>query len=182
MYAAQQHAAPRAQSTPTTSTGPCHGSVSSTTPTAARPGQISARREWLRAAATPSGPRNSSALAVPSGSRTAAAMKSNVTPAVTMPSADAATRLLRVKLERRGRTISSMITPAHIRRSHPAPSAPMSCEMPIAAAMPTWTQLIEATAIAVPARVCVVLMHPVGHAETVRVHVGSLDMMFMNPE
>ena len=94
MYAAQQHAAPRAQSTPTTSTGPCHGSVSSTTPTAARPGQISARREWLRAAATPSGPRNSSALAVPSGSRTAAAMKSNVTPAVTMPSADAARDLL----------------------------------------------------------------------------------------
>jgi hypothetical protein len=54
--------------------------------------------------------------------------------------------------------------------------------MPIAAAMPTWTQLIEATAIAVPARVWVVLMHPVGHAKNVRVHVESLDMMFTNPE
>ena len=41
-----------------------------------------------RATATPSGPRNSSAAAVPSGSRASAAMKKNVTPAIAKPSSN----------------------------------------------------------------------------------------------
>ena len=113
-------------------------------------GPTSARREWLRAA-TPSGPRNSSALAVPSGSRTAAAMKSNVvTPAVTTPSA-ARRQQAAPREARAARPHDQQHDQARPHQAEPAGAlGPDVVQMPIAAAMPTWTQLIEATAIAVP--------------------------------
>jgi hypothetical protein len=86
MYAAQHTAAPSAQATPTGSAVPVHGWVRRSTPTAATAAQDRPTPR-LRQTAIVRGPRNSRALAVPRGRRATAAMKSNVTPAVTTPSA-----------------------------------------------------------------------------------------------
>src|SRR5580658_4240122 len=79
---------------PTGSMPPCQGCVSSTTPAAA----ISVQR--LRPLPGPyidtvSGPRNSIALAVPSGMRAIAIMKSSSRPAVTTPSAELSEQVYR---------------------------------------------------------------------------------------
>ena len=152
MYAPQHPAAPRAKPTPTASTAPCQGSVSSSTPTAASAGKASIRRLVLRMVATPRGPRNSSALAMPSGSRATEAMNSRVTPAVTTPSATQARRLARPSAASRGRTRTGSRTPAQHSRSHAAPSGPTSSNSPTEAARPICTHSIEVIAIAVPAR------------------------------
>ena len=151
MYAAQQAAAPSANATPTGSAVPAHGWVRKRTPPAASSAQ---RRPVprLRTTATPSGPRNSSALAVPSGSRATAAMNSMVRPAVTTPSAMPARSASRLYAERRGRTITSMSAPAHTSRSQAAPSAPTWSIRPTEAARPSWTQSMETIAIEAPAR------------------------------
>ena len=103
---------------------PCHGWVRTSTPAAASPGHSSRRPPRPRATATLSGPRNSSALAVPSGSRATAAMKSMVTPAVTTPRATAASSIGRRNRHGLGRTAISRITLAQASRSQTAPSGP----------------------------------------------------------
>ena len=123
MYAAQQPAAPRAKATPSGSATPCQGSVSSRTPAAATKAHTRAVPR-PRAMATPRGPRNSNALAVPSGSRSTAAMKSMVIPAVTTPRATQVVRLDRLKADRRGRTRTSSSTAAHVSLSQATPAAP----------------------------------------------------------
>ncbi len=121
-------------------------------PTAAMAGQ-SFVAPWPRATATPSGPRNSSALAVPSGSRSIAAMKHMVTPAVATPSTTAALKPRAENEERRGRRITRNSRPAQVRRRQAAPSGPTSSKSPTDAARPSWTQIIEASAIPAPVRV-----------------------------
>ena len=154
MYAAQHTAAPSANATPTRSVPACHGSVSSTTPTAASPAYS---RPWPRPrhTATPSGPRNSSALAVPIGRRAIAAMNRIVSPAVTTPSSTQARNDDLVNWDGRGRPIASISNPAQASRIHAAPSAPMSSNSPTETAMPSCTQSIEPTAMEAPARAAV---------------------------
>ena len=178
MYAAQQAAAPSAYATPTTSTAPRQGSVSSRTPTAAGSTHNRATPR-PRQAATDSGPRNSSALAVPSGSRAAAAMNSMVIPAVTIPSAMQASRLDRLNQDRRGRTNTSSSTPAQASRSQAAPSGPSRSNRPTDAARPSWTKTIADTAMPAPVRV-VLTMFRSDQAPTVRVHIISSNKPFMN--
>src|ERR1700722_15631144 len=137
---------------PARSAPPCHGRVSSSTPAAASAGHSSRRPPRLRGTATVSGPRNSSALAVPSGSRATAAMNSIVTPAVTTPSVTAASRTRRGKRHGRGRTTAASSRPAHASRSHAAPSGPTWPNRWTDSARPSWTHAIEPTAISVPAR------------------------------
>ena len=122
MYIAQQSAAPSAYATPTRSTVPAHGSVRSTTPTPARTGHRTRPRP--RSKATVSGPKNSNALAVPSGRRSTAAMNRSVMPAVTTPRTTQARNALRVNAEGRGLTMIRRMMPAQASRSHAAPSAP----------------------------------------------------------
>ena len=131
---------------------PCHGWVRSSTPAAASPGHSNLRPPRPRATATPSGPRNSSALAVPSGSRATAAMKSMVTPAVTTPRATAASSVGRRNRQGRGRTTISRITAAQASLSQTAPSGPTWPNSGTDRARPSWTQVIEPTAIKVPIR------------------------------
>src|SRR4051794_9415040 len=151
MYAAQHAAAASENATPSASAPPCHGSVSSTTPTAASPGHALLAPS-PRATATPRGPRNSSAAAVPRGSRASAAMKKNVTPAIATPSSNEARRPDRENCARRGRTSTSRSSPAQLSRRHAAPSGPMRSNRPTDAASPSWTQRIAATAIEAPVR------------------------------
>ena len=151
MYAAQHTAAPSAKATPSRSASPVQGCVSSSTPIAASPAQARARPR-PRQAATPSGPRNSSALAVPSGSRSIAAMNSIVTPAVTTPRAMPARSAGPENCDSRGRTMTSISTPAHASRSHAVPCVPRTSIRPTEAASPSWTQIIEASASPAPVR------------------------------
>ena len=99
--------------------------------------------------ATPSGPRNSRALAVPSGIRAMAAMNSMVTPPVTTPRAIAASRVGRRNRHGRGRTATSRITEAQASRSQTVPSGPSLPNSGTDSARPIWTQVIEPTAIRV---------------------------------
>jgi hypothetical protein len=131
---------------------PCHGWVSSSTPAAASPGHSSDRRPPPRATATPSGPRNSRALAVPSGNRATAAMKSMVMPPVTTPRATTASNAGRRNRQGRGRTTTSRIRAAQAIRSQTAPSGPTSPNRWTDSARPSCTQLIEPSAIKVPDR------------------------------
>ena len=151
MYAAQQQAAARAKAIPAASTPPCQGSVSSTTPIAARAGHHKVRPP-PRTTATPSGPRNSNALAVPSGSRATASMNRIVTPAVTTPSATHAANDDRVNDEGRGRTMTRNKTPAHASRSQATTTGSAWSSTPTAAAAPSWTQSIEPSASSAPVR------------------------------
>src|SRR4051812_39501338 len=151
MYAAQHAAAASENATPSASAPPCHGSVSSTTPTAASPGHALLAPS-PRATATPRGPRNSSAAAVPRGSRASAAMKKNVTPAIATPSNNEARMPERENCARRGRTSTSRSSPAQLSRRHAAPSGPMRTNRPTDAASPSCTQRIAAIAMEAPVR------------------------------
>ena len=129
---------------------PCHGSVSNSTPAAATTAQTRADERPLTIA-TPNGPRNSSALAVPSGSRLTAAMNSNVIAAVTIPSRMQVTRPDRVKDARHGRSEP---------QDQPGPGQPQPCralradlvEEPDGCGDPNCTQHIDAKAIDAPTR------------------------------
>jgi DNA-binding transcriptional LysR family regulator len=151
MYAAQHAAAASANPTPTGSAAPRHGCVNNSTPAAATPAHTQVPRR-PRATATPSGPRNSNALAVPNGSRATAPMNNMVTPAVTTPSATHVSNAGRVKARSRGRTRTSRITPAQASRTHAAPSGPTWSNNPTDTARPTCTHSIATTAIDAPAR------------------------------
>ena len=119
-----------------------------------RPARPTARpTPRLRATATPSGPRNSIALAVPSGSRVTAAMNSSVTPAVTTPSATPARSASRLNVGR--------ARPHDDQQDHPRPEQPQPRRArrrrpgrsgPTEAARPSWTQSIDTTAIEAPVR------------------------------
>ena len=93
---------PRPARTPPrpTSMRPCHGCVSATTPTAASAGHTQRPRPRPLTTATPSGPRNSSALAVPIGIRANAAMNNMLIRAVTMPSSTQIPNVVRVNAAR----------------------------------------------------------------------------------
>ena len=146
-----------------------------------------------RATATPSGPRNSSALAVPSGSRATAAMNSRVTPPVTTPSTHAGgsapAREVASAAAGRGPAGSRRPTPAAARRR---PRRRCRRSGPPTTASPSWTQSIERDR---HRRADAGAERRVGGGgrgaswrscrpdhETVRVHVTLLDIPFMNPE
>src|SRR6476646_12206768 len=127
------------------------------------------------------------ALAVPSGRRATAAMKSTVSPAVTTPSATAVSRPRRPNRDGRGRTTTSRTRPAQASRSHAAPSGPTRSNRPTDRASPSCTHVMDPTAMRVPVRawlraVVDVLMTPVEPVMTVRVHVRNVDTTFENPE
>jgi hypothetical protein len=130
---------------------PPQGRVSSTTPIAASTAQR------LRLGPPPgpnkdrvNGPRNSSALAVPSGMRATASMKTSVSPAVTAPSTAQASRSARVKSRARGLTTASSSTPAQASRRLATPSGPSSPNRCTDSASPSWTQDMEPTAMRAP--------------------------------
>jgi hypothetical protein len=138
---------------------------------------------------TASGPRNSNALAVPSGMRATASMNSSIRPAVTAPSALQATRSRRVKRRRRGRTRTTRSTPAQASRSPVTPSGPSWPNRWTDSASPSWTQDMDATAISAPppgpARARAEgrwyagageLMTPVERPVIVYVHVPNIDI------
>ncbi len=89
---------------------------------------------------------------MPIGTRSTAAMNSIVIPAVTTPSATQSRNDARVKLARRGRTITSSSTPAQASRRKAAPAGPTASKSATEAAIPSWTVSIEATAIEAPVR------------------------------
>ncbi len=97
-------------------------------------------------------------------------MNSSVTPPVTTPSSTLLTSERRVNCARRGRTISSISTPARNRRSQAAPSAPIRSISPTETASPTWTLSMAVIAISTPVRaVCEtgsVVMTPVKSTES----------------
>ncbi len=150
---------------PIKSIWPRHGWVSSTTPTAARIGQ----RFWPprpRLTATPSGPRNSNALAVPNGSLATAHIKNSVTAAVTTPSAIPVSRPARLKPDSRGRTTTSSKTPAQANRSHAVPNGPSCPISPTDTASPSWTHVMDARAMEAPARELEKVMFEVDDAKS----------------
>src|SRR4051812_19244781 len=151
MYTPQHAAAASANATPRASDAPVHGCVRQTTPAAAITGQIfEAPRP--RNTATPSGPRNSSALAVPSGSRAIEAMKNSAVPDVTTPRTTVARNAEAEKSDGRGRTSTIRIRPAHASRSHVTPATPRSSIRLTATARPSCTHRIDTTAIEAPTR------------------------------
>ena len=90
---------------------------------------------------------------MPSGKRSIAAMKHMVTPAVATPSTTAALSPRDENVLRRGRRMTRNSSPAQVRRRQAAPSGPTSSNSPTEAASPSWTQIIEASAIPAPVRV-----------------------------
>ncbi len=182
MYPAQQTAAPSAYKTPTGSTTPCHGWVSNTTPVAASPGHSMRAPPLPCATATPSGPRNSNALAVPSGIRSTAAMNSMVIEAVTTPSITQAEKVVRVNAAARGRTMTSIRMPAQASLSHAAPSTPMRSIKVTAIARPICTHSIDAIAMKAPVRAWLSVTTALNGTVTVHVHVIFLDIPFGDHE
>jgi hypothetical protein len=79
-------------------------------------------------------------------------MNSSVTAAVTTPSTTQTRKVAQVNDAKRGRTMTSISTPAHASRSHAAPSTPMRSISVTAIARPTWTHSIEPIAIRAPVR------------------------------
>jgi len=143
MYPAQPMAAPAASRSPTRSLGDCdQGWVRAATPSNATTAQIRPSRR-LRCAATPSGPRNSTATAVPSGSRLTAPKNARVISAVVAPSAAAAARSRRASLAIGGRTRSSSSTAAQHSRSQVVPARPSKPNRCVDAAAPTCTDVID---------------------------------------
>lgn len=75
--------------------------------------------------ASTNGPRNSSAVAVPSANRSSEAMKNNVIAALTQPSTTHIPNVRHVNADGRGRTTTSSRMPASESRSHAVPSEPI---------------------------------------------------------
>jgi hypothetical protein len=113
-------------------------------------------------------------------------MNKMVTPAVTAPRATVASRIGRRNRHGRGRIAASRITAAHASRSQIAPSGPIWPNSGTVSARPAWTQAIEPTAIAVPARaadgLALRVTVPVDTRRIVRVHVIFVDIPFTNNE
>ena len=78
-------------------------------------------------------------------------MNSIVTPAVTVPRATVASRTGRRNRQGRGRTATTRITAAQASRIQTAPIGPTSPNSGTDSARPSWTRVIEPTAIKVPA-------------------------------
>src|SRR5215471_4744144 len=189
MYAAQQSAAARAKPRPAGLMPPFQGLVSRTTPIAARavqrlpppPGPY---------IDTASGPRNSSALAVPSGMRATASMNSSIRPAVTPPSTPHPSKSRPVKSRGRGRTRTGSSTPAQASRSATTPRGPSWPNRGTVSASPSWTPDIDVTAMTAPpaapwsrrspachARGCK-FMGSVERFQIIHVHVLVMDILF----
>ena len=146
MYVAQHTADSAASPTPRASISPCHGSVSRTTPTRASAGHTRERRSWLRATATPSGPRNSIATAVPSGIRATADRNAVVSRPVATPRASTTSRSRRPTPRSRGRVIPRKISAPMVSRSQAVPAGPTESNRCVEYAAPSWTEIIAATA------------------------------------
>jgi hypothetical protein len=102
--------------------------------------------------------------------------------AVTTPSTTHMRKLDRVNATRRGRMMSSKMTPAQANRSHAAPSTPIWSMSVTAIARPTWTHSMEPIAMRAPVRAWFVVTPALNGSETVHVHVIFLDIPFMNHE
>src|SRR5690349_19830770 len=148
----------------------------------ARPGHHRRARPLPEATATPNGPRNSSALAVPSGIRSTAAMNSIVTAAVTMPSTTHARKVDRVNAAFRGRTMTSIKMPAQANRNQAAPSTPTRSMRVTAIARPTCTQSIDPTAMKAPVRAALPVISAFNGTTNVHVHVIFMDISFKDHE
>src|SRR5215208_210505 len=114
--------------------------------------------------------------------RSTAAMNSRVMSAVTIPSSTHTRKVAQVNAVTRGRTMTSISTPAHARRIHAAPSTPMRSISETAIARPTWTHSIDPIAIKAPERAWFVITPALNGTTTVRVHLIFLDISFANHE
>ena len=183
MYAAQHAAAASANATPTGSAAPVQGWVSSSTPTAAT--SVHQRpAPWPRAHRDPERAeelqRARSTQRQPGqrgheqqGDRPRSPHRA-VTQARTADGGE-------VTAPRPGEK-QAAARPAQARRSQAAPSAPSSSISPTDTARPIWTLSMETTAIEAPVRAVGCVMTPWDLKRTVRVHVNSLDIPFINPE
>ena len=135
-----------ANSSPSGSTEPCQGWVTRMTPTSARPGHTRASREWLRSAATVSGPRNSIATTVPRSMRAMAARNVIVTRPEATPSPISTGRSARRTERHGGRAMAMKIRAPAVSRSHAVPPAPTVSISPTLNAEPSCTDSIEAMA------------------------------------
>jgi len=79
-------------------------------------------------------------------------MNSRVTVAVTTPRTTHTRKVAHVNAATRGRTMTSISTPAHASRSQAAPSTPMRPISVTAIARPTCTHSIDPIAIMAPRR------------------------------
>src|SRR5690606_16286526 len=120
----------RPKAMPTGSAPPLHGRVSSSTPSTAVPIHTVSLRRRIATTATTSGPRNSSAVAVPSGIRAVASEKKAIIPALTVPRITTAPRsrqpARRTAVHSDGPDSTIRISAANVSRSQVAPSAPTS--------------------------------------------------------
>lgn len=110
--------------------------------------------------------------------RETATMNSRVNPAVVMPSRTHDTNAERVKDAGRGRTNSSISTPAHARRSHATPAGPTPSINFTASAAPSCTDIIDATVMSAPFRAAAVVMRVLNGNQNVHVHVIIVDISF----
>src|SRR4051812_37115153 len=139
-------AARAANPTPAGSMEPCQGSVSSSTPSSAMAGHVRARRLWLRSVATVSGPRNSTATAVPSGMRSIAARKAVVTRPVATPRPSRAGTSAPRTVPSGGRASTRNTSAPRPSLSQAVPAAPTVEIRGIDSAEPSCTDSMAATA------------------------------------
>ena len=125
---------------------PDHGRVSPSTPSAASSGQSSADRRCARAAATPSGPRNSIETAVPSGIRSSASTKASVITADAVPNASTPRTADGLKSRGRGRVSPSSTAAATDSRSQTEPAGDSAANRWVLSAAPSWTENMAARA------------------------------------
>jgi hypothetical protein len=124
-------------------------------------------------AATPSGPRNSMAEAVPSGMRATASMNASVSTAVMTPSSTAPRSAGQLIARGRGLVTSSRISAAMASRSHAEPAGVTAWNRRVLKAAPAWTQ-----AIAVRARADAgTFMDPFDRTQTLHVQCSFMDRL-----
>jgi hypothetical protein len=87
-----------------------------------------------------------------------------------------------VNADARGRTITSIKTPAQASRSYAAPSTPMRSIIVTAIASPTCTDNIDPIAMKAPVRAWLSVMSALNVTATVHVHVIYLDIPFDDHE
>ena len=143
---AQPMAASPANPRPAGLMAPCHGCVSRTTPIAATAGEASARVLWLRTAATVSGPRNSTATAVPSGMRSIAARNTTVTRPVATPRPSSAGTSRERTARSGGRARARKMSAPMLSLSQAVPAGPTAGIRRTDRAEPSWTDSIAARA------------------------------------
>ena len=149
MYDAQEAAAARAATTPTTSSARSDPPIRAT-PAAAGSAQARGPHDVAVTTATASGPRNSSVMAVASGSRLIATYRLRFMVTNTTPKTSTVRASRPVHRTRQGRVSATSTTAAPRNRSDTVPTGPTIGNSVTASAAPNCTDVAAETASAVP--------------------------------